>query len=199
MSSAAPVETLERDRHACIMRAALELVAEVGYERTTMDAIAARARASKATIYRRWDSKATLVVDAMSCRAHGPDPQPDNGDLRADLLEGLGSLARKMSEEDLGLVTGLLSAVRTDPELARLMREQIFVHKRVSARAWAAAAVSRGELAPDADFDLAHEVAMSLVFQRVAVTGEPVDAAFVERVVDDVLIPVLTRKPGKPS
>jgi len=192
----AAAEVEQEDRHSAIMLAALELVAEVGYERMTMDGIAARARSSKATMYRRWDSKAALVTDALQCRAHAEMPQPDTGELRTDLIAGLGTLAEVMRNEDLGLLTGMISAMRADPEFARLLRESVFAKKRAEARAWAAAAVARGELSPDADLDLAHEIAMSLVFARIAVTGEVVDDAFVVRVVDEVLLPVLTRVPS---
>jgi len=192
---AAPALVDERDRHACIMQAALDLVGEVGYERMTMDAIAARAHASKATIYRRWDSKAALVVDALSCRAHSNPPEPDSGDLRTDLVLGVAALAQHLSEEDKALVTGVFSALSRDAELGRLVREQIFAAKKDAGQVWARNAVARGEISPDADADLAHEIAFSVLFQRVVVTGEPVDEAFVTRLVDDVLLPMLTRPP----
>jgi len=54
-------------RHA-ILEAALELIVEVGYERMSMDALAERAHASKATIYRHWDGKAAIVAEAVQKR-----------------------------------------------------------------------------------------------------------------------------------
>ena len=57
---------VEGDREREVLDAALEVLAEVGYDRLTMDAVAQRAKASKATLYRRWNSKATLVVDALA-------------------------------------------------------------------------------------------------------------------------------------
>ena len=190
---AVAARTPESDRHGCIMQAALELVAEVGYERMTMDAVAARAKASKATIYRRWDSKAALVVDAVGCRVQDHPAEPDTGDLRTDLILGLTATAEQMSSHDKGLVTGIFSAINSDPELGRLVREQVFAKKKEAGQSWARHAVARGELGPDADTELAHELAISVLFQRVVVTGDPVDEAFITRIVDDVLLPILTR------
>src|SRR5689334_11946810 len=70
-----------------ILQATAQLLAEVGYDRLTMDAVAARAHAGKATLYRRWSSKGELVVDALGCAAHGETPEaaPDTGSLRGDL------------------------------------------------------------------------------------------------------------------
>src|SRR3954447_1593913 len=85
---------IEGVREQEILDAALEVLADVGYDRLTIDAVAHRAKASKATLYRRWNSKATLVVEALA-RVKGPPVTPDTGDLRTDLLEtfcGMGGL-----------------------------------------------------------------------------------------------------------
>lgn len=183
----------ERDRPACIMQAALDLISEVGYERMTMDAIAGRAKASKATIYRRWDSKAALVVDAVGCRVHDQVEEPNTGDLRTDLILGLTATAAQMSNQDKGLITGIFSAINSDPELGRLVREQVFAAKKEAGQAWATHAIARGEISAEADTDLANELAISTLFHRVVITGDPVDEEFVTRIVDTVLLPILTR------
>src|SRR6476661_2970050 len=85
---------VEGDREQEILDAALEVLADVGYDRLPMDAVAHRAKASKATLYRRWNSKATLVVEALA-RVKGVPAVPDTGDLRTDLLKtfcGMGGL-----------------------------------------------------------------------------------------------------------
>ena len=200
--STVPVEVPvvdERDRHGCIMQAALALISEVGYERMTMDAIASRAKASKATIYRRWDSKAALVVDAVGCRVHEEVEEPNTGDLRTDLILGLTATADQMSNQDKGLITGIFSAINTDAELGRLVREQVFAAKKEAGQAWATHAIARGEISADADTDLANELAISTLFHRVVITGDPVDEAFVTRIVDTVLLPILTGKQGSSS
>ena len=74
---------LDTSRDAAIRDAALDLLSEIGYDRLTMDAVAARAHASKATIYRRWQGKAALVVDALNC-SKGSMLEPDTGSLAGD-------------------------------------------------------------------------------------------------------------------
>src|SRR6476661_7275970 len=85
---------VEGDREQEILDATLEVLADVGYDRLTMDAVAARAKASKATLYRRWNDKASLVVDALLVVKHTAET-PDTGTLRGDLIAsfcGLGGL-----------------------------------------------------------------------------------------------------------
>ena len=104
-----------------ILDAALEVLAEVGYDRLTMDAVAQRAKASKATLYRRWNSKATLVVDALATQKATP-PVPDTGDLRTDLLTafcGMGGLTDHDTTATFGAV---MTALSTDPEFAAEFR-----------------------------------------------------------------------------
>jgi AcrR family transcriptional regulator len=181
-------------REAAICDAALELLAEVGYDRMSMDAVATRAHASKATIYRHWPGKYELVLNAVRSRAAGQHAPVDTGSLRGDLLTILRALADGIGAEDAALLVGALRAMRAAPELGSCMRDQMIEDKRSLARAIVARAVARGELPPEADPDLLHEVAPSLVFFRLLISGRPVDEPFLEHVVDDVLIPLLTYK-----
>src|ERR1700755_589877 len=85
---------IEGVREQEILDAALEVLADVGYDRLTMDAVASRAKASKATLYRRWSSKAKLVIDALH-QTKGPHEFADTGTLRGDLQAafcGMGGL-----------------------------------------------------------------------------------------------------------
>lgn len=189
---------LDASRDAAILDAALHLVAEVGYDRVTMDAIAARAHSSKATMYRRWDSKASLVVEALRARHQDVPPLPDTGDIRTDMIVGLQRMCVSIKADELSLMTGLIMAMRGDPELARLLREQMVETKSVAARRWMARAIERGELPPTADTELFHEVAPAMVFMRMIMTGEPVDDAFIVRIVDTVLLPLLTGTTRQP-
>src|ERR1700727_2061901 len=101
---------LDASRDAALRDAALELLAEIGYDRLSNDAVAARAKASKMTIYRRWSGKAELVVDAITC-LRKPGEIPDTGSLRGD-LEAMASGSdgpdvRFDAQLLLGLVTAL--------------------------------------------------------------------------------------------
>lgn len=180
-------------RETEILEAALELVAELGYDRVSMDAVASACQASKATLYRRWPSKAAMVAAAVRCRHQDVVPPVDTGDLRQDLLLGLSRMTESMSSEDIGLLVGLLNAIRTDPELAVDLRSQLVADKRAAATAWTQRAIDRGQLRAGTDLDLVHEIAPALVMFRLLMTGEPVDEQFAARLVDEVLLPLVER------
>ena len=136
---------VEGDREREILDAALEVLAEVGYDRLTMDAVAQRAKASKATLYRRWNSKATLVVDALATQKTTP-PVPDSGDLRTDLLIafcGMGGLTDHDTTQTFGAV---MTALSTDPEFAAEFRARVLQPKAQVSRTVFQRAADRGEV-----------------------------------------------------
>jgi len=180
-------------RDAAICDATLALLLEVGYDRMSMDAVAARAHASKATIYRRWPGKQELVLDAVRARGVGLTVAEDTGSLRGDLMATYRSAIHGSAADDADLIAGVLRAMRTTPELADCVRSQVIESKCDVSRTLVARAVERGELPPDIDPLLVHEVASALWFHRVLVVGAPVDDAFIAHVVDDVILPMLDR------
>jgi AcrR family transcriptional regulator len=182
-----------RGREPAIRDAALEVLAEVGYDRMSMDAVAARAHASKATIYRRWPGKADLVLDAMRCRAAESLVPPETGSLRGDIIATLQVMSAGLGSVDADLMAGMLRAMRSAPELADCVRNQLLEQKRYISRTLVARAVARGELPPTADPDVFHETAPALMFFRLLVLDAPVDDAFLAHIADDVLIPLLSR------
>ncbi len=179
-----------------ISTATLSLLAEVGYDCMTMDAVAARARASKATIYRHWPGKRELVLHALRSRAAGCTADVDAGSLRDDLVHALTAASRTDDCDEGRLMAGVMRAMRESSELTACMRDQVFERKHQVVRAVVARAVARGELAEGASAEVATEVAGALWVQRVLLVGAPVDDAFVVHVVDDVLIPLLVGATG---
>ena len=180
-------------RDVAICDATLALLLEVGYDRMSMDAVAARAKASKATIYRRWPGKQELVLDAVKSR--GPDltvPE-DTGSLRGDLVATYRSAVAGAAAEDADLIAGVLRAMRSAPELADCVRSQVLESKCDVSRTIVARAVDRGELPAATDPMILHEVASALWFHRVLVVGADADDVFIAHVVDDVLMPLLDR------
>jgi AcrR family transcriptional regulator len=175
-----------------LMTAALDLVAEVGYDRVSMEAVATACSASKATIYRRWPSKAALVAAALSCREKHPhNAVAFSGDLRQDMIDGLVQMAQSIQEDDLNLMVGLLGAMRSDPELASELRSQMVLEKRAAARAWTCEGIAAGQLLPGTDLSLVQDIGPAQIFSRLLVTGDPVDDAFCTRLVDEVLLPLV--------
>jgi AcrR family transcriptional regulator len=189
-TAAAARPRVEGDREQEILDAALEVLADVGYDRFTMDAVAHRAKASKATLYRRWNSKATLVVEALA-RVKGVPAFPDTGDLRTDLLEtfcGLGGLTDHDATSTLGAV---LTAVSTDPEFALEFRRQVVEPKARVSRLIFERARDRGELRDDLDLDIVVPALAGIVLHRVYVFGDKPDPQLIERAVDQIILPAV--------
>ena len=178
------------EREDAILAAVLELVAEVGYDQVTMDGVAARAHASKATIYRRWSNKAELVVAAV--QRHASEPAvADSGDLRRDLIRVLAAMRDRLADQDATLLLGLIAAMRRNAELADVVRSQLVVTKRAALADVVERAVARGELPGTADLSLAAEIAAAVLLSRLLITGQSLDDAFIRHLVDGALLPAL--------
>lgn len=185
---AAAEEALSPREHE-ILSVCAELLTEIGYDRLTIDAVAARARASKATIYRRWPGKAALVVEAVRHITDSAHIAPEyTGDLRADLLALLTN-ARDRFVDKVPLVAGMVHAMQSDPELARLLRADI-VRCQMSVDLLLARYATEG-VVTSPDPELVRQVAPATVMNRLLVTGEVVDDAYLERMVDGVMLPLL--------
>jgi AcrR family transcriptional regulator len=180
------------DREKEILRAAYELLSEVGYDGLRFDAVAARARASKATLYRHWPGKAQLVADAVRVCRVAEAACPDTGSLRGDLLAFMQAMAAAMQSEDGPVFAGLVAAMLRDPEFAAEMRA-LQDTKRGVAAVIHARAVKRGELSAESNPDLVEEIAPGQMFMQRFARGEPLDERFIAHLVDDILLPVLMR------
>ena len=190
VAAAAVRPRVEGDREQQILDAALEVLADVGYDRLTMDAVAQRAKASKATLYRRWNSKAKLVVEALA-RTKGVPEVPDTGDLRGDLLSafcGMGGLADHDTTATLGAV---LTAVSTDPEFACEFRAQVVEPKARVSRTIFERARDRGELRADIDLDIVVPALAGIVLHRVFLFGDTPKPALIQRAVDQIILPAV--------
>ncbi|MEU5154159.1 TetR/AcrR family transcriptional regulator [Glycomyces sp. NPDC021274] len=179
------------EREAEIFAAVMLLVRRYGYERVTMQQIASQSRCSTATLYRRWDGKPRLVLEAV--RHHRPPPleDVDTGSLRGDLLAGLSAIV-DTAPEDHELMTGLANAARSDESLAQAQREVLAEPMRQAVDTVLDRAADRGEIARDAP---AREFVPELLFASTVVhrihTGAFPDEAYLVRFVDSVIIPAL--------
>lgn len=155
-----------------ILGATLRLLVAHGYPALTMDAVAAAAGASKATIYRRWQSKEALVLAAFTQLP--PIVPADRGALLPELLELFGQYQRTtQSPLFRSALPALIAACVSDPHLALTM-ETLNEQRRVPLRMVLQRAVRRGELPPDADLELAIDAIQGLVTVRgLYLRGDP--------------------------
>lgn len=181
-------------REQAILDAAIELISEVGYEKVTVDAIAARARASKTTMYRRWTGKSDLVADALRRQAQGTEPSvPDTGTLREDLLDTVREIAQTLVGGPGPSLIGLLEAIRDDATLRGLISSQISGRSHEVGHTICTRASDRGERINIDHSDAVLDLAFAQVFTHTLFHGGIPDAPAFERLVDEVLLPLLHR------
>ncbi|ACZ86250.1 TetR/AcrR family transcriptional regulator [Streptosporangium roseum] len=182
---------LDPRRERAILDATMELLSEVGFDRMSVDQIARRASASKATIYRRWPGKEALVVDLV-CNHLEIDvaPPPDTGSMRGDLVAVVAGFCRTL-EQKHGLVFALVPALLTAPGLAAALRANVPRPDITGTVPLLDRARERGELPGGADPGEIRRVTEALVWHRLLITGEPLDGAFAEETVDRVLLPLI--------
>jgi AcrR family transcriptional regulator len=171
---------------AAIMEAAVGVLAEKGPSGFTVDAVAARAGCGKATIYRRWPSRSSLLLDTanqMGLEA----PLVDTGSLRDDLVVMLTELGRKMRDTPAGrILPGVVAEASVHPEMKQVLAAFID-DRRHRPREIVARGVERGELAAGTDVELLLDLLGGTVIYRELIACNPTDEAFNARLVDSVL------------
>jgi AcrR family transcriptional regulator len=178
-------------RDGVIRAAILRLLADVGYGALTMDAVASEAGVGKATIYRRWRTKQDLVVDTISDLNRAEATPPDTGSLEGDLRLMLRSLVTVITGPTGAATLSLLSTVPHQPALAEAFRHgPLSVWRQAFRQIWERAE-QRGEVRPGAAGTAAAETTSALLVQRWLLTGEPVNEAYADEVLETVVRPLI--------
>jgi AcrR family transcriptional regulator len=169
-----------------ILDAALATFVAHGYRGMSIEGVASRAGVGKATIYRRYASKAELLVDAMRRQLLLVDELPDTGDLRADLLAMYEPLVELLRGRDGPLLVAFMTERFREPDLAAEFERSVVGGKRVHVRKLVNDAIARGQLPASTDVDLFAQLAPALIWHQ-ALNNHPIDRDLVERIVDQIL------------
>ncbi|HEV8173777.1 MAG TPA: TetR/AcrR family transcriptional regulator [Actinoplanes sp.] len=184
-----PDPRVERSRQA-ILDATLQLLAPDGdVGSLTVEAVAARSGVAKTTIYRRWRDKWELALDAVMIDTLPQFDDPvDVGDTRKELLTFVNSVVKMLAATPYGpAMQGLVSQIATDPELARVYREQVVQPRLAQLAPVIKRGIARGDLRPDTDVRLVHELLVGPIFYRLLFSGAPLDRNLGPRLVDAIL------------
>jgi hypothetical protein len=185
---------VEGDREQEILDATIGVLADVGYDRLTMDAVAAAARASKATLYRRWSSKAALVIDSL-CSMKEPHEMPDTGTLRGDLVDMFCGMGGLTDERQMSVLGSVITAIGRDEDFAAAFREQFIGPKvEMSSIVWERAR-ERGEIAEGVDLELVIPALPGIVLHRAFLMGHEPTPDFITRVIDQIILPAVAAGP----
>ncbi len=178
--------------HAAVLEATVEVLFERGFDTLSIREIAERAEVHESSIYRRWGTKADLVVDALLSRVGQEVPTPDTGSLRGDLLVTL----RKVNAF-LGTPLGenlVRMALRQDG-FSYSDHSRYWTDRFTRASAMLDRAEARGELRSGVDRFLTFETLIGPLYFRLLLTREPLDDGVLETVVDLVLTGIAVERP----
>lgn len=184
------------ERDAAILDSAIDVLAESGYNGMTMDMVASRAKAGKATVYRRWSSKAELVLDAV---AHLKRSQidlaslPDTGTLRGDLLAMFKPESAEEGDRKMRVMAGLASVLLENPQLAEAGDAAIVEPWVAINRIFMQRALERGEISANANILATSQVLPSMAAYRALIQRKPFDLEFLTTMIDCVLLPALCK------
>ena len=197
MSTATPQPGRKRDNSLDpkILDAALEVLAEQGYDGMTMDAVASRASAGKATVYRRWPSKAHLVHDAivwMGQQDVDLEALPDTGSLRGDIVSLIRTSLYEEGERRIKVIAAFTSMLRSDNTGLGQAAYAACVAPWVTAyRVALERAIARGEITASADVELLSRLIPSMCMYRESVERVALDPAFTYGLIDHVFLPAV--------
>ena len=178
-------------RESEILAITLELLEEHGYDRLSVDSVATTARASKATLYRRWPTKAELVAAAFVEGTRQSVVDPDTGTLRGDLRQ-IGEAIRIHIGAHAGALRAILVKLPRSASLAELVRQQFLDQPRESIQRAHSRAAGRGEVTGNVSEELWDLLPGYLIYKTI-LTGRAPSRRAVQHLVDTVLMPSLTR------
>lgn len=180
---------VEGERASEIHEAVIRLLVDHGYDKLTFDAVAAEVRASKATLYRKWPTKAALVVESV-VEAVCPSllERPDTGSLRGDLLFG-GCQDRGLTSGLPGLLGAVMPALHRDEELFDEFQARFLGPMREEALGTFRRAQERGEIGPHADLERLASILPAMAVHQAVVFGHNCDVADITSIVDEVVLP----------
>ena len=188
-----PGRKRDHSRDGVILDATLAVLAEQGYDGTTIDLVAGRAGMARATVYRRWPTKADLVVDAVSRMSHGDvavEQLPETGTLRGDMVAMIRPFDEEEQQVRIQAMVGLLAVAAADARLTEATKGAGIGPWIQASRLLIQRAVDRGEYPPPADLDTLAEVIPMLCVSR-AVQRLPITREFSIALIDGVLLPAL--------
>lgn len=189
---------IEGARERQILLATLEVLGELGYDRLTFDEVAARAKASKASLYRRWVTKDALVSEAVGCEDDDEPPVlPDTGSLRGDLM-ALADMNGFFDADRASIVGALATAIHRDPLRHEALRQKLVTDGTKHLRPLLSRARDRGQTRPGLDIDLLASALPGLVLFRMTfeTPGEfPPD--FIRNVLEQIILPAAEPDPNQ--
>jgi AcrR family transcriptional regulator len=179
-------------RETEFLEVTLRLLQQHGYDGLTVDAVATTAKASKATVYRRWPSKAELVLAAFTEAIRQVAVPPDTGTLRGDLLR-VGQQVCEQARLHASTMRAVHFEVSRNPALNEVMQHEFLDQRKALIKHILQQAVERGEIEEAAISNELWDLLPGYLIFRSIMDSRPPTRRTVQVLVDDVIIPSLTR------
>ncbi|MCA2214485.1 TetR/AcrR family transcriptional regulator [Jidongwangia harbinensis] len=176
---------LRGDITKAIRNAVMNELAQVGYGRLSIEAVARRAGVGKTAIYRRWSNKLEMVLEIVSDVAGRAVPLPDTGSFAGD-LQLLMMIATKALQHRYAsqIIPDLMAEAARNPKIAETLQKALRSHQQAVGDKLVGQAVARGELPADADPELAVDLILGPLYWRLAVARTPVSDDYLERLTE---------------
>ena len=175
------------ETRAKILKAAYEMLNEVGFMDLTIEGVAARAGVGKPTIYRRWKTKAALAIDAFLEAVNPELAFPDTGTAKEDFREQMQKLVKLMNSPRGEVLANVIGCGQADEELIEVYLENWLIPRRDDAKRIFQRGVERGELREDVDAEVAIDALYSPLFYRLLLKHQPLTVEFVDNLLDVVM------------
>jgi AcrR family transcriptional regulator len=173
---------LRGDITAAIRNAVMNELAEVGYGRLSIEAVARRAGVGKTAIYRRWSNKLEMVLEIVSDVAGRAVPLPDTGSFSDD-LELLTMIVSRALQHRIAsqIIPDLMAEAARNPQIAETLQKALRTHQQAVGEKLVGQAVRRGELPEGTDPELAVDLMLGPLYWRLAVARTPLPDGYLEK------------------
>lgn len=185
---------LDMSRNEVILTTTLQLLAENGFDALTIDAVAAKAKVGKATIYRRWSSKADLVIDAASMISPFQKLEESlnrEQGVRGQLVDMLSFLFQCDDDKAQTMLTAIYNAASSNEKVEKALRNEFYWRHREAIKSIVCPFLKKGHSLTEAEFDLLADIGPALITYRGVFIGKPFDRGYVERMVDTLMMPMI--------
>jgi AcrR family transcriptional regulator len=167
-----------------ILQSTLKLLAEKGFSELTIEAVAARANVGKATVYRWWPDKGALIADAFASSTTRKLHFPDTGSVRSDMNQQMRQLIKVFRSRRGRIVSAMLGAGQSDPNLIAAFRERFMKPRRQEAYATLRRGILRGELKKNVDMNLLLDSLYGPIYMRFLIRHDSLTPEFVDGLCD---------------
>ncbi len=167
-----------------ILKAAYEMLNEVGFMDLTIEGVAARAEVGKPTIYRRWKCKASLAMDAFLEVVTPEIVFPDTGAVKEDFRAQMHKLIKVMNSSRGEVLANVIGCGQANNDLITAFRKNWLLPRREDAKQIFQRGIERGELREDIDVEVAIDALYSPLFYRLLLKHQPLTNEFVDGLLD---------------